>query len=869
MDLAYDPLASDTYMTQTYTAGSFEQPPGVLSPPYSDHGVDTDGDGLFNAIAVDVPLAVRSSAAFTVIVNLYDASGMLGLASDSMSKNLDSGTPTLELEVPTLAMVESGVDGPYLVQVLLGAEDPNAGSTPTIGTDMAMSGTYTVDQFDGVPATLGPCSDQAIDRDTPPDGYYDVLAVNVTVNVTESGPYLVQGALIDSAMNFITYDDIYVPEGTGNFTVTLNFPGVDIRNDGVSGPFNVQVYLATYLNSNYVQIDYESYTTASYDAGDFAYAAPALLDGHLYDEASQAPLANTPIEAFNYHWLKEVFSVTDASGYYSFPVEEGPWVVTPEPYEYNDQAIAQVDVTGPETSLDFSLPTLVPQTAYVNLSLGDWSHAERDRSWIFSYMAATNRQYYDWWFGNRDGYMAAEEYNASLEWPGSVPPPLPSLSTDLFQVDGSAFELVPGSNHYTVGDIAGSVFDPRPMTGLETGSFAGPSAPGPGLIHTVEVNVSYDLSWNDRIYEISLPAGYVLRHYTAPSDFVVTGIGSENVTINPPLPEDPDDMTSFGWVTLVASIPDSVPPAISSVAASPNPVEIGSPTTISAVVADENMVQSVSVELHDSHGFSYGNFTMTGSGDTYTCDFTPTLTVPLAYTIWAEDGAGNFANATGTLDVVDTTPPVIVSYSAGPTPQEVGSAVTFHASVTDNGIIHGVYVEVHAPGGALAGNYSMTSYLDPQTRETSQVFTTPGTYTYTLWARDDANHYASASGTFVMRDTTAPSVTGTSATPSPVEIHGDVSLAATVTDVGGVASVNVEIRNAQNQVVGNYTMAHSSGNTYAYGFAPSTLGTYTYRITAMDSSGNVRSRRVRSRSTTRPLLRQAQVRTRPWSRGRP
>jgi len=116
-------------------------------------------------------------------------------------------------------------------------------------------------------------------------------------------------------------------------------------------------------------------------------------------------------------------------------------------------------------------------------------------------------------------------------------------------------------------------------------------------------------------------------------------------------PPDPADFTNESrYYSIYCSYtPDSTPPQITTVTASPHTVGFGYNVTITANVTDElSGVDLVKVYIGYPGGKS-GNFTMTHTiGDTYQYLFTDTwLTGQYNYTIWVIDNSSNSNSSTG------------------------------------------------------------------------------------------------------------------------------------------------------------------------------------------------------------------------------
>jgi hypothetical protein len=124
----------------------------------------------------------------------------------------------------------------------------------------------------------------------------------------------------------------------------------------------------------------------------------------------------------------------------------------------------------------------------------------------------------------------------------------------------------------------------------------------------------------------------------------------------------------------IISVPDTTPPTIMSVMDSPDPQIVGGFVTFEADVTDDKGVISVWINISGRGNFSMGHDVTKGVWF-YVVDFN---TVNLySYTVWAFDGVGNVARASGSVDIVDNTPlplpdptpPVVSFVSASPAPQ--------------------------------------------------------------------------------------------------------------------------------------------------------------------------------------------------------
>ena len=284
---------------------------------------------------------------------------------------------------------------------------------------------------------------------------------------------------------------------------------------------------------------------------------------------------------------------------------------------------------------------------------------------------------------------------------------------------------------------------------------------------------------------------------------------------------------------------DSTPPVISLNGSNPTVVELGSVYVEAGATADtgEPVVVSGSVN--------------TNAVGTYTLTYT------------SIDDWGNVGTTTRTVNVVDTTAPVMsvtgdnpatvelgASYTdAGATGSDLGGAVTVSSSGTVNTDAVGTYTitytgtdpsgntatatrtvnvtDTTAPVITVTGTNPIThelgdTYTDAGATATdlsgSITVTTNGTvnddavgeYTLTYVATDPSGNTSTATRTVNVVDTTAPAVTVTGTNPATVEL-GDTytDAGATATDLSGVVTV-VTTGTVDTDTVGEYTLTYTS-----------------------------------------------------------
>ncbi len=256
-------------------------------------------------------------------------------------------------------------------------------------------------------------------------------------------------------------------------------------------------------------------------------------------------------------------------------------------------------------------------------------------------------------------------------------------------------------------------------------------------------------------------------------------------------------------------VTDTTPPVISLVGVNPQTIEAGSGYTELGATATDNVDGDIS-----------GGVMINAS--------TVNTSVPGSYSVTynVSDVAGNAAQTvTRTVNVVDTTPPVITLAGNNPQTIEAGSP----------------YLELGANAfDSIDGNLSGALLID-----TSAVNTAlPGVYTVTYNVADNSGNAATTvTRTVTVVDTTAPVISLQGANPQFIGSNTSyVELGATANDiVDGDLSGNIVIdaSNVNSAIVGSYTV--------------------TYNV--MDSAGNAAttaSRTVTVTDATAPVISIAQ-----------
>ncbi len=167
------PSQADSFLTPGYTAASFAHEPIALAGNVTDRGVDTNGNGKFEYLEIDIPVNVTIAGVYNVSSNLY--AGATFLENGWASSYLPVGNQTMPLDFSGWFFRTNLEDGPFTVQLFL-RENITTYTLAMTHTTAA----YTWGEFDSPYGLLGPTTVAPVDTDG--NGLYNVVYVNTTID---------------------------------------------------------------------------------------------------------------------------------------------------------------------------------------------------------------------------------------------------------------------------------------------------------------------------------------------------------------------------------------------------------------------------------------------------------------------------------------------------------------------------------------------------------------------------------------------------------------------------------------------------------------------------------------------------------------
>lgn len=266
---------TDTYTTSAYSYTDFEHPGVVLTGSYTDAGMDTGSDSLYDLLRINVGLDVQEAGTYTVTGEL-EGSDSIAVAGTTAS--LSTGGQTIDLDFGGQLIFQQRKDGPYHLRKLR-IEDAS-GSQIDFIYDAYTTAAYTYGQFQhgGTTIDAASYSDQGLDVDS--DGDYDYLRVEFQVNVDQEGTYRLLAALSDSEGETIASIIQDMELTIGSNAISLDFPGGDISEHGVDGPYQVASVALLDADGTVADCQQIAHTTQAYGYADFSPPLISLTGGY-------------------------------------------------------------------------------------------------------------------------------------------------------------------------------------------------------------------------------------------------------------------------------------------------------------------------------------------------------------------------------------------------------------------------------------------------------------------------------------------------------------------------------------------------------------------------------------------------------------
>jgi len=258
----------------------------TLTGVYSAAGDDSDTDGLFNTLVLDVGVNNSTDDTYTATAWLADNTGT-DVIFASVNADLPAGDSTLQIVFDGPALNKLGVAQPFKVsRVELYARIGKHVVLRDSAEDVLVS-VFNSGDFDPPAATFkGVLSDSP--RDTDADSLYNKLDITIEVNVFEPGEYEIHGQMAGTALSMSASQIINVTESNTTEQVVLSFDGESIFFHRENGPWELtHLDLAKVAEAGTLDQQVNSWTTAAYQYTDFQQSGIAIDESSYADSGGE------------------------------------------------------------------------------------------------------------------------------------------------------------------------------------------------------------------------------------------------------------------------------------------------------------------------------------------------------------------------------------------------------------------------------------------------------------------------------------------------------------------------------------------------------------------------------------------------------
>jgi hypothetical protein len=349
------------YTTSAYSYTDFQQPSVSFRDTYSDYGLDTDSDGLYNYLTTEAEVNILAPGTYTILGWLSDSSEESDIIWDSGDFYLDAGVQSMLLNFDGTSIYTHGTDGPYTLS-FLALYDEN-GNLMDYQHDAYTTSAYSYTDFQKpeelLVALTGNYNDYG--TDTGSNGLYDYLTVDVEVIPANAGNVVVSARLMDSGGEEIIWatNTAWLDAGLPQ-NIQLNFDGRYIYGNMVDGPYYVRdVYVYHTGDPTLPDYVYDAHTTTAYSYTEFE--GSGVITGTVTD-------AGTPVQNAFISISGGDSDYTNAAGEYSLVVlQDGTYTVNIEATGYESWKIfVNSEYVKDGDSVDVS--ALIGEVTYVDFT---------------------------------------------------------------------------------------------------------------------------------------------------------------------------------------------------------------------------------------------------------------------------------------------------------------------------------------------------------------------------------------------------------------------------------------------------------------------------------------------------------------------
>ncbi len=236
LDLSGQEVAGKLYQTWPYERASFQHPKAEINEVISSTPIDLNADGVYDHLRFHMEAEAVQAGVYKVESTLYSYGQGQWVTSVEKEFNLVEGKNTLALDFDGEEIHNSGIDGPYKVQIALyDSHGEWVSNLPGVyKTDFyACKAFQPSDVF-----TTGTFSCHGEDSDQ--NSLYEYLVASVELSVLKEGVYDFQAGLADSEGKEIVCSYEHATLQAGIQTITFRFNGQFIYDSQTDGPYTIK-----------------------------------------------------------------------------------------------------------------------------------------------------------------------------------------------------------------------------------------------------------------------------------------------------------------------------------------------------------------------------------------------------------------------------------------------------------------------------------------------------------------------------------------------------------------------------------------------------------------------------------------------------
>jgi hypothetical protein len=238
---------------------------------HSDNGFDSDSDGLFDYLVVQVEVNVTTAGNCTIVGGL-EGDGYIIWGSNSAY--LDTGIHSMVLNFDGSVIRRHRENGPFQISLDLDIED---WLNPEECSMAFNTSAYQYSQFKGSATQFsGIFSDHCTDTDG--DGAYDNLTVTVGVNSVVLANYTLEGCLCNARGDVINNARDTKLVNVGDNLFSLNFDALSIFASRTDGPYSIRFLNLCYENGTQADFINDAFNTSAFSYRGFG-GAKAMFTG--------------------------------------------------------------------------------------------------------------------------------------------------------------------------------------------------------------------------------------------------------------------------------------------------------------------------------------------------------------------------------------------------------------------------------------------------------------------------------------------------------------------------------------------------------------------------------------------------------------